>query len=33
VLYYTRPEILARDKHSSLMGPFVSYIGNEVLRI
>jgi hypothetical protein len=24
-------ERLARDKHTSLLGPFVSYIGNEVL--
>ncbi len=29
-LYYTKTEMLARHKHSSLFGPFVSYIGNEV---
>jgi hypothetical protein len=33
VLHYTRLERLARDKHSSLLGPFVSYEENEVLWI
>jgi len=32
-LYYTRLERLARDKHYSLLGPFVSYEENEVLLI
>ncbi len=31
VLHYTRLEMLARDKHSSLFGPFISYIETEVL--
>ncbi len=31
VLQYTRLERLARDKHSSLLGPFVSYEENGVL--
>jgi hypothetical protein len=31
VLLYTRLERLARDKHYSLFGPFVSYKENEVL--
>jgi hypothetical protein len=33
VLHYTILERLARDKHSSLLGPFVSMEENEVLRI
>ncbi len=33
VLHYTRMESLARDKHSSLLGPLLSYEGNEVLWI
>jgi len=33
MLYYTRPEKLAREKHSSLFGPFISYEENKVLRI
>jgi hypothetical protein len=32
-LYYTRLERLARVKHYSLLGPFVSYEENEVLLI
>jgi len=31
VLYYNKLERVASDKHSSLLGPFVSYKGNEVL--
>ncbi len=31
VLHYTVMESLARDKHSSLLGPLLSYEGNEVL--
>jgi hypothetical protein len=31
VLIYPKLERLALDKHSSLLGPFVSYIENEVL--
>jgi hypothetical protein len=31
VLHYTKLEILARDKHSSLLEPFISYAKNEVL--
>jgi hypothetical protein len=31
VLHYTWLEILAKDKHSSLLAPFVSYDENEVL--
>jgi hypothetical protein len=31
VLHYTRLERLAGDKHSSLLGPLVSYEENEVL--
>jgi hypothetical protein len=31
MLHYTRSEGLAREKHNSLMGPFVSYGGNEEL--
>ncbi len=30
VLLYTRLQRLSRDKHSSLLGPFVSYGENEV---
>ncbi len=30
VLHYTRRERLVRDKHSSLLAPFVSYEENEV---
>jgi hypothetical protein len=30
-LHYTRMEKLARDKHTSLFGPFVSYEEAEVL--
>jgi hypothetical protein len=33
VLHYTRLERLARDKHSDLLGTFISYEENEVLRI
>ncbi len=33
VLHYTRPEKLDKDKHSCLLGPFVSYEENEVLWI
>ncbi len=33
VLHYTRLKILAKDKNSSLFGPFISYIENEVLCI
>ncbi len=33
VLHYTRLKRLARDKHSSLMDPFVSYKGYDVLWI
>ncbi len=32
-LHYSRLEILIRDKHYSLLDPFVSYAKNEVLRI
>jgi hypothetical protein len=31
VLHYTKLEKLARIKHSSLLGPFVSYKENEEL--
>jgi hypothetical protein len=31
LLYYTRPEKLAIDKQSSLLGPFISYKENEML--
>ncbi len=31
VLHYTRLERLDWDKHSSLLGPFVSYRANEVM--
>jgi hypothetical protein len=31
--HYTKLERLARDKDSSLLGPFVSYEENEVLGI
>jgi hypothetical protein len=31
VLYYTKQENHSRDKHSSLLGLFVSYEENEVL--
>ncbi len=31
VLHYTRLKRFARDKHSSLSGPFISYEENEVL--
>ena len=31
VLHHTRLERLARDKHSSLLGPYVSFIENEEL--
>jgi hypothetical protein len=31
VLYYTGKERLAGDKHSSLLGPFVSFEETEVL--
>jgi hypothetical protein len=30
-LDYTRSERLASDKHSSLLGPFISYEENEVV--
>jgi len=33
VLHYTRLERLAREKHSSLLDPFVSYKEIELLRI
>jgi hypothetical protein len=33
VSHYTRLERLARDKHSCLLGPFVSYKENEVLQV
>ncbi len=33
VFHYARLEMLARDKHSSLLGPFICYQGNEVLWI
>jgi hypothetical protein len=33
VLIYPKLERLALDKHSSLLGPFVSYIENELLLI
>jgi hypothetical protein len=33
VLNYRRLEWLARDKHSSLLGPFISYKENELLPI
>ena len=33
MLHYTRLERLARDKHSSLLGPFVSYEEKVVLII
>ncbi len=31
VLQYTRLEMIARDKNSSLLGPFASFEENEVL--
>ncbi len=31
VSHYTRLEKLARDEHTSLVYPFVSYVENEVL--
>ncbi len=31
VLLYSRLDLLVKDKHSSLLGPFVSYKENEVL--
>jgi hypothetical protein len=31
MLYYTRLEMVDRDNHSSLLGPFVGYEENEVL--
>ena len=31
VFHYSRLERLDGDKHSSLLGPFVSYLENEVL--
>ncbi len=31
VLHYSRLEMLVRDKHPSLLDPFVSYAKNEVL--
>ncbi len=33
MLHYTRLERLAKDKYSSLLGPFVSYEEKEMLRI
>ncbi len=33
MLHYTRVDRLARDKHKSLLGPFVSYEENKVLPI
>ncbi len=33
VLHYTRLKSLARDKHSSLLGPFVSYEENKEFKI
>jgi hypothetical protein len=33
MLHYLRLEMLARDKHSSLLDPFKGYTKNEVLRI
>jgi hypothetical protein len=33
VLHNSNLERVARDKHSSLLGPFVSYEENKVLRI
>jgi len=30
-LHYNRQEVLARDKHSSVLGPFKRYEENEVL--
>ncbi len=33
MLYYARLERLAKDKHSSLLSPFVSYEDHEVLRV
>jgi hypothetical protein len=33
MLYYTRLERLGRDKHTSLLNPFISYVENGVLRI
>jgi hypothetical protein len=29
MLHYTKVERLARDKHSSLLGPFINYEENE----
>jgi hypothetical protein len=31
IVFYTRLERLARDKHSSLLRPFISYEENKVL--
>ncbi len=31
VLHYTKPLRLSKDKHPSLLGPFLSYEENEVL--
>jgi hypothetical protein len=33
LLHYTRLEKLAKDKHSSLLGPFKIYVENEVFRL
>jgi len=33
VVYYTRLERLVRDKHSSLVGPLISFKRNEVLYV
>jgi hypothetical protein len=33
MLHYTRLKRLARDKHSSLLGPFITYEENKVLQI
>jgi hypothetical protein len=33
MLHYTRLERLASDKYSSLLGPFVRYEENKVLRL
>jgi len=33
VLHYTRLKRLSNDKHSSLLGTFINFEGNEVLRI
>jgi len=31
VLHYAKPERISRDKHSSLVGAFLSHVENEVL--